>query len=155
MEQLNFLRKLFEYDYWANRESLTSLGSGGSGPDDGLKFLGHVIGAQRIWFSRISKDGSSPPAAWPSLTIDECHAAVEDLHKRWANFLSTLLPDQLTEEVSYRNLKGAEFKTRLEDVLQHILFHSAYHRGQVAAAVRRSGGVPSPTDYVVYVRHKS
>ena len=34
----------------------------------------------------------------------------------------------------------------------HVVTHSAYHRGQVAAAVREAGGKPAATDLVVWVR---
>jgi uncharacterized damage-inducible protein DinB len=152
MEVPSYFRKLFEYDHWANRETLTSLSSLNSAPEEPLKFFGHVVGAQRIWLSRINQDDPNPPAAWPSLTLQQCRAAVEDLHERWAAFLATLGQEQLSSSVCYRNLKGLEFKTPLEDVLQHVVLHSAYHRGQVATAVRRAGGKPAPTDYVVYIR---
>jgi len=37
----------------------------------------------------------------------------------------------------------------------HVVTHSAYHRGQVAAAVREAGGKPEATDYVVWVRQSA
>jgi uncharacterized damage-inducible protein DinB len=152
MELPNYFRKLFEYDHWANREALTSLSSVSSAPEEALHCFAHVIGAQRIWLSRINQDAPSPPPAWPSLTLDECQAAVEDLHERWKAFCATLNEAQLSSSVCYRNSKGAEFTTPLEDVLQHVVLHSAYHRGQVAAVVRRAGGKPASTDYSVYIR---
>jgi uncharacterized damage-inducible protein DinB len=36
--------------------------------------------------------------------------------------------------------------------LLHVFLHSAYHRGQVSLMVRRSGGVPAPTDFIAFVR---
>jgi uncharacterized damage-inducible protein DinB len=152
VELPNYFRNLFEYDYWGNRETLTSLSSLSSGLEEPLRFFAHVIGAQRIWLSRIEQEAPSPPASWPSLTVEECRAAAEDLHQRWASFLATLSQARVSDSVSYRNSKGVEFKTPLEDVLQHVVLHSAYHRGQVAAAVRRAGGKPAPTDYTVYIR---
>jgi uncharacterized damage-inducible protein DinB len=43
-------------------------------------------------------------------------------------------------------MAGAEFKTPIRDVVTHLVMHSAYHRGQVAAAVKEDGGKPAPTD---------
>lgn len=48
--------------------------------------------------------------------------------------------------------EGVEFSTPMADVLMHLVMHSAYHRGQVALAVRAAGGKPALTDYVVWVR---
>jgi uncharacterized damage-inducible protein DinB len=152
MENANYFRKLFEYDYWGNREALSSLGSANLAPDVPLKIFGHVIGAQRVWLSRIDGDFTAAPAPWPPLTLEDCKAAVDELHGRWISLLDNLAPAQLAENVTYRNSKGVEFKTPLEDVLQHVIMHSAYHRGQVAVALRQAGGKPALTDYVAYIR---
>jgi uncharacterized damage-inducible protein DinB len=34
------------------------------------------------------------------------------------------------------------------DILTHVVAHSAYHRGQIAAAVRAAGGAPAYTDFI-------
>lgn len=66
--------------------------------------------------------------------------------------LDKLTPEKLDENLKYRNRKGVEFQTPIRDVLMHVIMHSVYHRGQVAAAVREAGGKPAATDYMVYVR---
>lgn len=150
MDTLKRFQNLFEYDYWANREALASIASPAA--EKPLKIFSHVIGAQRVWLSRAGRQGASPPQPWPSLSVEEARNAVEGLHREWSAFLNTLDPEKLADNLVYRNSKGVEFRTRLEDVLHHIVIHSAYHRGQVAAAIRENGGKPAPTDYVVYVR---
>ena len=52
MESTHLLRRLIEYDRWANREALASLESLGEGAERPRKIFCHVIGAQRIWLSR-------------------------------------------------------------------------------------------------------
>ena len=147
----NFYRKLFDYDLWGNRESLKSL-EGLSDAERPRRLFRHVIGAQRIWLSRFETPDQPSVDAWPQLTLEECGAAVEALHQRWLALLDTLTPERLVQDLVYRNLKGVEFRTPIADVLIHLVMHSAYHRGQVAAAVREAGGKPAATDYVVYVR---
>jgi uncharacterized damage-inducible protein DinB len=152
MENLNFIRQLFEYDYWANREALASVATVAGDAERTRKYFSHVFGAQWIWLARFD-DPSSPSAqAWPMLSDEECRQAIEDLHRQWTALLDRLNPDKLEEDLAYRNLKGIEFKTPIRDVLMHLVTHSAYHRGQVAAAVREAGGKPAATDYAVYVR---
>ena len=152
MEQVSDFRKLFDYDYWANCETLASLRTLTSDLEKSKKALCHVIGGQRIWLSRF--ENPAPPSAqpWPDLTLDECSAAIEDLRKRWQELLDNLNPDKLAGDLAYLTLKGVEYKTPIQDVLMHLVLHSAYHRGQVAAAVRDAGGKPAPTDYVIYLR---
>jgi uncharacterized damage-inducible protein DinB len=145
-------RKLFEYDYWANSETLVSIKTAPGGSEKARKAICHIIGAQRIWMSRF--ENPAPPSAqpWPDLTLEECSAALEDLRQRWHDILEGLTPEKLAGDLTYLSLKGTENKTPIQDVLMHLVLHSAYHRGQVAAAVREAGGKPAPTDYTVYLR---
>lgn len=146
------LRSLFVYDHWANREALASMSTLSGDAGRPLKIFGHIIGAQRVWLARF--ENPDPPNAhpWPAVTLDECRTAVDDLHQRWAALLDSLTPEKLTSDLSYRNTKGVEYRTPIQDVLMHLVMHSAYHRGQLAAAVREAGGKPAATDYVVYLR---
>ncbi len=152
MDELIKYHKLFDYDYWANSETLASLRTVPSGTEKPRKTFNHVIGAQRIWMARF--ENPAPPLAqpWPDLTLEECASAIEDLHRRWKDVLDNVTPEKLAGDLAYRNLKGNEYKTPIQDVLMHLVLHSAYHRGQIAAAVREAGGKPAPTDYVVFVR---
>jgi uncharacterized damage-inducible protein DinB len=99
-------------------------------------------------------ENPAPPSAqpWPDLTLEECASAIEDLRRRWADLLDNLTPEKLVGDLTYLSLKGIEYRTPIQDVLMHLVLHSAYHRGQVAAAVREAGGNPAATDYVVYLR---
>jgi uncharacterized damage-inducible protein DinB len=152
MENLQLIRTLFEYDYWANGEALASLSTVGDSAERPRKYFSHVLGAQRIWLGRF--ESPEPPSAepWPVLTVEECRAAIEEVHQRCRALLDKLTPEKLDENLAYRNLKGVEFQTPIRDVLMHLIMHSAYHRGQVAATVREAGGKPAATDYMVYVR---
>ncbi len=149
---LPFFRNLFEYDLWANREALASLKSVEGDASRARKYFQHIIGAQRIWLSRFETPDSPSTEAWPTMTLDQAGDAVEELHGRWMKLLDSMTPERITTDLVYRNLKGQEFKTPVQDVLMHLVMHSVYHRGQVAAAVRDSSGKPAATDYTVYVR---
>lgn len=152
MDSIESFRGLFLYDHWANHATLASLKTI-TGPNDrSLKIFNHVLGAQRVWLARF--ETPNPPSAqpWPMLGLEECSAAIDDMRTRWMTLLDRLSPEKLTQDLTYRTTAGAEFKTPIRDVLTHLVMHSAYHRGQVAAAVREEGGKPAPTDYVVYLR---
>jgi uncharacterized damage-inducible protein DinB len=145
-------RELFDYDYWANLETLSSLKTVPRCVEKPRKTFNHVIGAQRIWLARF--ENPAPPSAqpWPDLTLEECASAIEDLRRRWTHLLENLTPEKLAGDLAYPSLKGVEYRTPIQDVFMHLVLHSAYHRGQVAAAIRDAGGKPAPTDYVVYLR---
>jgi len=154
MESIESFGRLFEYDHWGNHAALESL-SGIAGPiEKPLKVFSHVLGAQRVWRARF--DDPNPPNAqpWAVLTQEQCHSAIDEIYQRWVELLGTLSDEKLSENLVYHTTKGAKFETAIRDVLTHLLMHSAYHRGQVAAAVREAGGKPALTDYVAYLRLK-
>jgi uncharacterized damage-inducible protein DinB len=154
MESVAHFRELFQYDRWGNQSALASLNSVAGSIEKPLKVFSHVIGAQRVWRARFVN--SSPPDVkpWPALTLEECQAALDEVYASWVELLGGLTEERLGQDLVYRTTQGVEFKTPIRDVLIHLLMHSTYHRGQVAAAVRESGGKPALTDYVVYVRQR-
>jgi uncharacterized damage-inducible protein DinB len=155
METREHIRQLFEYDLWANQKTLESLATVPETAERPRKLFSHIVGAQRIWRARF--EDPNPPGAepWPTLTLDEARVAAEELNQSWQALLGRLTPAKLAEDLVYRTTKGTEFHTPIQDVLLHVVMHSAYHRGQVAAAVREAGGKPAATDYVVYLRQAS
>jgi uncharacterized damage-inducible protein DinB len=154
MEQLDSLRQFFEYDYWANQETLRNLASLDAPPERMLKIAGHIVGAQRIWLGRLEAPGGDPPAPWPLMSLEEAAAAVDEMHQRWNSVLGNLSPERLDEDLVHHNSKGTEFRVPVRDVLMQLVMHGAYHRGQIAAAVRDAGGTPAPTDYIIWVRRQ-
>lgn len=154
MDSLQSFRQLFEYDHWGNQAALASLSSISGQAGKPLKLFNHVLGAQRVWRARF--DDPAPPNAqpWPALTLEECRVAIDEINKSWVALLDQLGEEKLNHNLVYRNTQGAQFETPIRDVLTHLLMHSAYHRGQVAAAVREAGGKPAATDYVYYLRQR-
>jgi uncharacterized damage-inducible protein DinB len=152
MDSLELIKKLYEYDSWANLETLVGLATLTSGREKPLKYFSHVIAAQRIWRSRFDDPAPFTGEAWPVTSIEDCRRAIDELHARWADLLGRMTEEKLAEDLVYKNLKGMDLRTSIGDVLMHVITHSVHHRGQAAAAIRDSGGMPSATDFTVYVR---
>ena len=146
-EVLRRHRRLFAYEDWANREALASLAAAAPPPARSLKLLAHVAGASRLWLGRLRR-ADKPAAVWPGLDLGKCRAEFEALGRLWTAYLQELTPAGLEESVSYVNSKGEPWTSTVEDILTHVVLHSAYHRGQVAADMRASGHSPAYTDYI-------
>jgi uncharacterized damage-inducible protein DinB len=58
----------------------------------------------------------------------------------------------LDRPVRYTNSKGEPWTSTVEDILTHLVIHSAYHRGQIASDLRNAGQKPAYTDYIHAVR---
>lgn len=150
MDVDNF-RRLFRYDHWANEKVSRSLKTATGTPSRSLDLLAHILGAEYVWYSRLQRS-SSPIAIWPQLTVVECEHHVLTLKDIWQGYLRNLGTDGLGSAVSYTNTKGDVFTTGISDILMHIVMHSSYHRGQIAADMRANGSTPVYTDFIHAVR---
>jgi uncharacterized damage-inducible protein DinB len=148
---LDHLKRLLDYNAWANREALSVLRGLPQPPPRALRFLGHVAGAEELWLSRLR---GQPPghAVWPELTLLQCEESVEALARAWSEHLGTLPEEGLERPVSYVNSKGEPWTSTVADIVTHVVIHSAYHRGQVASEMRSSGHTPAYTDFIHCVR---
>ena len=141
----------FEYDDWANRRVLESLRSVSPEPERGRELLAHIIGAQYVWLSRI--EGGQPLTdAWPDLSLTEIDARLEWLRGTWGMLLDQSAAGGVDRKIEYLNLAGKPFDSVFSQILDHVLFHGAYHRGQIASVVRAEGGTPVNTDYIQFTR---
>ncbi len=154
MHAKDFLR-MFTYDDWANRECLAAMRAATPLSADTVGRLAHILSAQKLWLDRILKQPRSMPV-WPSSTLDDSATMADEMSLAWQNYLERVAnqfaPGSLDDKVEYRNSKGEPWSSRVEDILMHVLFHSAYHRGQIALQMRSSGVEPAYTDFIQAVR---
>lgn len=141
------LERLFQYDDWANREVVARLREIGS-PGPMVRLLNHVVGTQWVWIARLN-DEQVKTAVWPELSIDEIANELDRLREVWRSVLQRI---DATSSIEYRNTKGQLWTSRVEDVIMHVIMHSAYHRGQIATLVREGGNTPAYTDYIQATR---
>src|SRR5579871_6908983 len=85
MELLPYLRKLYSYDYWANREVAGALQAARQPVPRSARLLAHVVGAEWVWHSRLLPD-SKKMAVWPQLTAEESAQEVEALRSAWEQY---------------------------------------------------------------------
>jgi uncharacterized damage-inducible protein DinB len=145
------LLQYFAYDDWANRETAASVMRAENAPQKARKVMAHIVGTQWLWLARI-QGGAAKMAVWPELAASEVARESGELLKAW----SALLADDraLARRVEYKNSKGEPWSSTVEEIATHVVFHGAYHRGQIATLLRDSGHEPAYTDFIHAVRAK-
>jgi uncharacterized damage-inducible protein DinB len=152
--------ELYRYNRWANARSLDAASK--VSPADFTKEVGgsfaslrgtlaHVYGAEWIWLERWR--GTSPrklPFALDFPDVETIRSRWQDVEREQKEFLDALDDARLTQVVSYVNLKGERFAYPLGRMLQHVVNHSTYHRGQIATLLRQLGATPLSTDLLLY-----
>jgi uncharacterized damage-inducible protein DinB len=153
LDLLGHLRRQFDYDAWANREVLAAIEADRARPTlaQTLKLMAHIVSAERLWLERLGQQSQSL-AVWPEFSIDQCKAQIDELAKLWTEYFSQLSYAGLSAQITYKNSKGEPWTSSVQDVLTHVVMHSAYHRGQIASLMRAGGGTPAFTDFIHAVR---
>lgn len=147
------LSRRFVYNAWANREALRSLRSAtGAVPDRAPVLIAHIVAAERIWLARLGHPlapGDATHPVWPSASLDETDAQLAALADHGRAVFPRLVPDL---PVTYTNQRGETFTDAAGDILEHMLLHAHYHRGQIASLLGRAGLTPAVTDFIHWTR---
>ena len=148
---LGYLREMFLFDDWANREALRSLQEMEHPPERARKVMAHIVAAELLWMARLQQAGHRT-AVWPEFGLEDCDRQIAELRQTWEQYLAELADADLATEITYINSKGERYSNEVRDILMHVLMHGVYHRGQIAAAVRDRAGEPAYTDFIEAVR---
>jgi uncharacterized damage-inducible protein DinB len=145
------LQRLFSYDDWANGEVARTLSKLESPPARSIRLLGHIMSAERLWLERLRQQKQTYPV-WPEFGLKQCEEEVGAVGELWTAYLASIREDDLSRSVAYKNTKGETFTSQTQDILMHVILHSAYHRGQIATDTRAAGFTPAYTDFIHAVR---
>jgi uncharacterized damage-inducible protein DinB len=142
---------LLKYNHWATSRAANSIVQTSGDLPEAVKLLSHLISSQFVWLSRVA-DVKSDVLVWDNFLIDECISKSSEITSEWINLIEGKSNDFLEKRIKYQNSKGEKFENSLKDILTHLINHSTYHRAQIAQLVKRAGGIPAVTDYIVYQR---
>lgn len=160
---LSDLRTLLDYHYWARDRALAAaealtpeqytrdLGSSFTSVRD---TLAHLYSAEWAWYSRWH--GTSPTAMLPPEQFPD----VATLRAAWVTheammraFLEHLGEEGVGRVFEYTALNGKHGSSAFREMLQHLVNHGSYHRGQVTTMIRQLGGTPAKgQDLIAYFR---
>jgi uncharacterized damage-inducible protein DinB len=159
------LRTLLDYHYWARDRVL--LAAAALTPEQFTRDLGssfksvrdtlaHTYSSEWAWYQRWH--GTSPTA----MLAPEQFVDVENLQRAWSGheqlmwaFLEELGETGITRVFVYKALSGKSGASAFWQMLQHIVNHGSYHRGQVTTMLRQLGAAPaSSMDLIAFYRER-
>ena len=136
---------------WADQQTLEALIERLQAQAEALPLLAHLLAAEHIWLARLRNQEASH-TVWPQLDVTECKSLANDNSAGYALYIGALGESDLDLAIQYRNTNGAEFVNSAIDILTHVVIHGAYHRGQIAKALGRSGAPAVNTDFITFAR---
>jgi uncharacterized damage-inducible protein DinB len=144
-----FFKELFEYNHHFNQElSGLFVEKRNIISERSVKLFSHILSAHHIWNSRIAGKQSTF-GVWDIHPIEQ-FSEIDD--KNFSETVLALNHVDLGSIILYKTTKGQAFENKISDILFHVINHSTYHRGQIAADFRQTGTEPLSTDYIFYKR---
>ena len=158
--------RLYDYHVWANQKVFDRLKELSKGIYEEeiqsvfpsiSKLMAHIYVSDNIWLDCISgKKFDEASASANQLReqietkrIEEVETMFFDLSGRYKGFLNRQ-EDIETAFVLETSFAG-RLETRLSDVVQHVVNHGTYHRGNITAMLRQLGHPGVMTDYMLYL----
>jgi uncharacterized damage-inducible protein DinB len=146
-------QRLYEHVNWADAKILESLHSAGeTAPAQAVKLFTHILGAEKVWLTRLNGEDTSSLPIWPEPSLELCEQLAESNKQALLVLLDKLDERLLGESIIYRDSKGTEHRTELNDVLAHVALHGMYHRGQINLLLRLDDIQPPAVDYILFAR---
>lgn len=153
MQTLETFRELYDYDDWANGEFLRFLRE--KPEARAAKAFAHLLLGEIIWLRRMRENlDTSGFDFWSGESVEDCEKLFAQAKEIYEEFFAELTEEKLDTVFSYKNSKGVAFDNTYREALQHVFLHSAYHRGQMAQAIRQAGNAPPYTDFIQFLRLK-
>jgi uncharacterized damage-inducible protein DinB len=149
---LDTVSRLVAYNEWADKRVIESLKSSMAIDPNVLRPLAHLLVAEKVWLMRLQGLDTVGIELSPELSIEECEILAAENQNGYETYLGALTSNNLDSVVKYKNSKGSTFHTSVRDILLHVSIHGAYHRGQLAKAIRAEGKTPVNTDFITFVR---
>lgn len=150
MNTVEHLRQQFAYNDWANRRIIVALKAADS--DRCRRTLAHLLTTEQEYYERLYGKDSTGFDFWPDLSLEECGTLARETAERYELLLRRFDEEGLDIRARYRSSEGVPYENTFRELLTHVLFHSAIHRGNIIARLRDEGREPPATDYVIYLR---
>lgn len=160
------LNTLLDYHYWARDrvlDAVSALTPEQFTRDMGNSFgsvrdtLSHTVAAEWAWLSRWK--GASPTALLPHDRVPDAASVRTEwakLEPEVRGFLRGLGPEGITRVIEYKLLNGATGATPFWQMLQHVVNHASYHRGQITTMLRQLGAQPPKSmDLIAFYRERA
>lgn len=162
---VHYIQQLYDYNSWANTRALGACAA--LTPEQFLKDLGssfpsvrdtlaHIYGAEWIWLERWqgrTPSGLPKPVDFPDLA--SLRARWSERERELQAFVRSLTTEKLNAAMETSTLDGTRYSMPLWQMMQHLVNHGTYHRGQVTAFLRQLGHQAVSTDLVRFYRERA
>ncbi len=157
------LKTLVDFNYWARARIVDAVSA--LTPEQYTKPMGnsfssvrdtlvHIYSAEWVWLSRWQGHSPSTPIAadqWPELAALD--SAWWEVEAGIRGFLDAAGEEGIARVIEYKLISGQPGRSPFWQMLQHVVNHGTYHRGQITTLLRQLGvAPPKSTDLITFYR---
>lgn len=146
----NFI-ELFEYNDWANSNLIDTLMKLETPPPKTIQLINHIIAAQDIWYERITGNNDNTIELWEENSLQECYVLSRQSTHNWVKFVNRSTEKYLRQDLIYVNSDDEEKSVAVSGIINHVLTHSHYHRGQINVLLSNNGITPPKLDLINFL----
>ena len=156
---------LYDFNAWADRRTVDACaalsdaqfvqGLGSSFPSV-RDTLAHIMLVEWVWLERWKGHGPDrypPSAEFPDIAAIRAHWA--EIESELLSYIASLKPEDLQKVIHHKTMAGAPQAQPLWQMLQHLVNHCTYHRGQIATMLRQLNAKAVGTDLIFYYREQA
>ncbi len=160
------LRLLINYHYWARDQVLDAVSAitpqqftrpMGNSFSSVRDTVAHICAAERIWITRLKGEtpqGLQKPDRFPD--VDAARSEWAELECEMREQLARLGPEDVERTIEYQDLRGKDQSDVLWQILQHLVNHGTYHRGQITTMLRQLDAAPPKSmDLIAFYRERN
>jgi len=121
---------------------------------EALNLLGHIEAVRHLWLYRMDSTFVNKPTSllFEGWSLSHLQTYMHLIEEQWSAYFQQLKPQSLFQYVSYPVENGQRMECQLIAILEHLLAHGCYHRGQIAWLIRQMGGTPVSTDRIQWLQ---
>ena len=157
---------LLDFNYWARDRILSAvepLSNEQYTRDLGNSFrsvrdtLVHIYSAEWVWYTRWQGTSPTEPIPFDRFAdLPALSAAWRTLESGIRSYVDGLDDAAIARAIDYRLLSGQPGRSAFSQMVQHVVNHGSYHRGQITTLLRQLGAQPpKSTDMIVFFRERS
>lgn len=160
------LQLLVDYHYWARDRMFAAIESVpehelrrplGNSFSSVFDTVAHLCGADWVWRSRwegVSPAALPAPETYGDLAGVRAAWQAEEQHIR--ALVARLGPEGVSRPLEYQTPDGRRQAQPFWQMLQHLVNHGTYHRGQVTTMLRQMAlPAPKPMDLIAFYRERA
>jgi uncharacterized damage-inducible protein DinB len=150
---------LYAYNRWADRRVLEACrkltpeqyaAEPAPGWSSVRSSIVHIATVTEVWLRGVAGEAvEAVPSEADLPTVEHAERLLDRAYQIFADVVPALTPEQLATPRTFRGRSRVAVLPPWV-VLRHLVNHSTYHRGQVAAKLKRLGVEPPGTDLVLW-----